>query len=81
MVGMDERDLRLRTLTYSLFVDLGRAPTSSEVADAARLTPEEVLAGWRQLHDQHALVLEPGDGGDPDGESVLGCPYLLPSPG
>jgi hypothetical protein len=59
MVGMDERDLRLRTVTYSLFVDLGRAPTSSEVADASRLTPEEVLAGWRQLHDQHALVLNP----------------------
>ena len=59
MVGMDERDLRLRTVTYSLFVDLGRAPTSSDVADADRLTPEEVLAGWRQLHDQHALVLNP----------------------
>ena len=59
MVGMDERELRLRTLTYSLFVDLGRAPTSSEVADAARLTSEEVLAGWRQLHDRHALVLNP----------------------
>ena len=60
MVGMDERELQLRTLTYSLFVDLGRAPTSSEVADAARLTSEEVLAVWRQLHDQHALVLNPG---------------------
>jgi hypothetical protein len=59
MVGMDERELRLRTLTYSLFVDLGRAPMSSEVADAAGLTSEEVLAGWRHLHDQHALVLNP----------------------
>jgi hypothetical protein len=56
---MDERDLRLRALTYSLFVELGRAPTSREVADSEGLAPEDVLAGWLRLHEQHALVLNP----------------------
>ena len=56
---MDEQDFRLRTLTYSLFVELGRAPTSSEVAVAGGRTPQDVLASWRRLHDQHALVLNP----------------------
>ncbi len=54
---MDERDLRLRTLTYSLFVDLGRAPTADEVAENGESAAEEVLLGWRRLHEQHALVL------------------------
>jgi alkylmercury lyase-like protein len=56
---VDEQDFRLRTLTYGLFVELGRAPTSSEVADAGGLASEGVLAGWRRLHEQHALVLNP----------------------
>jgi hypothetical protein len=56
---VDEQDFQLRTLTYGLFAELGRAPTSSEVADAGDLMPEEVLAGWRRLHEQHALVLNP----------------------
>ncbi len=54
---MDERDFGLRTLTYRLFVDLGRAPTASEVAESGALRVDEVLSGWRRLHAQHALVL------------------------
>ena len=54
---MDERDFRLRTLTYRLFIDLGRAPTANEVAEAGALPVDEVLSGWRRLHAQHALVL------------------------
>jgi hypothetical protein len=54
---MDERDLELRTLTYSMFVELGRAPTAAEVAEAAGVAIDEGLSGWRRLHDQHALVL------------------------
>jgi hypothetical protein len=50
---MDARDLDLRNLTYRRFVELGRAPTLEELG--AR---EEVLASWRRLHDQHALVLD-----------------------
>jgi Alkylmercury lyase len=54
---VDEHDLALRRLTYGLFVDLARAPTASEVAGATGSTTSDVLAGWRRLHDQHALVL------------------------
>jgi hypothetical protein len=53
-------DLELRNLTYSLFVDLGRAPTVEEAARAAGSTIAEVEAGWRRLHEAHALVLSPG---------------------
>jgi len=56
---VDELDLRLRSVTYSLFVELGRAPTATEVAGTAGLTGEAVLAGWQRLHGQHALVLNP----------------------
>jgi hypothetical protein len=56
---LDHRDVELRTLTYRLFVELGRAPTAEEVAGAAGLTIAEVQASWRRLHDSHALVLDP----------------------
>jgi hypothetical protein len=44
--------LDLRNRTYSAFVELGRAPVASELGDEA-----EVRAGWRRLHEGHALVL------------------------
>ena len=50
-------DLGLRRLTYRLLVDLGRAPTATEVAAASAWTVDDVLAAWRRLHEQHALVL------------------------
>ena len=51
---MDDAYIGLRRRTYAVFVDQGRAPAASE------LGPErEVLAGWRRLHDAHALVLNP----------------------
>jgi hypothetical protein len=56
---MNDRDLELRRLTYRLFADGGRAPTPGEVASAAGSTSDDVEAGWRRLHDQHALVLNP----------------------
>ena len=52
---MDTHDRELRNATYRRFVELGRAPTAAEVGPAA-----EVLAGWRRLHDQRALVLNAG---------------------
>jgi len=52
-------DLELRNLTYSLFGGLGRAPTVEEAARAAGSTVAEVEAGWRRLHEAHALVLSP----------------------
>ena len=54
---VDERDFALRNVTYTLFVELGRAPTGDEVGRAAGLTLADVHAGWRRLHDAHALVL------------------------
>jgi hypothetical protein len=51
-------DLELRNLTYGLFVKLGRAPTAAEAADAADTTADDVRAGWRRLHEAHALVLD-----------------------
>ena len=56
---MDDRDLALRRLTYALFADRGRAPTAGEVAAEYGSTTGDVEAGWRRLHDAHALVLEP----------------------
>ena len=56
---MDERDLELRRLTYRLFGDRGRAPTVGEVASASGSTTDAVEAGWRRLHEEHALVLDP----------------------
>jgi Alkylmercury lyase len=49
-----EQDLDLRNRTYAAFVELGRAPVASELGPA-----EEVVAGWRRLHEAHALVLNP----------------------
>jgi hypothetical protein len=51
------RDLELRNVTYGLFVELGRAPTAEEVATGASTSLDEAKAGWRRLHDSHALVL------------------------
>ena len=54
---MDERLLELRNATYRLFVELGRAPAAAEVAEARAVPEADVESGWRQLHEQHALVL------------------------
>jgi hypothetical protein len=51
---VDERDLDLRNRTYAAFVELGRAPVASELGPA-----NEIAAGWRRLHEAHALVLDP----------------------
>ena len=57
---MDQPDIDLRNATYRRFVELGRAPTAGEVAETVGLAAEEVAAGWRRLHDAHALVLDEG---------------------
>lgn len=59
---MESADLELRNRTYGLFVHLGRAPTSDEVAEDLDRSREDVRAGWRSLHEEHALVLEPSTG-------------------
>ena len=54
---MDAGDLELRNLTYAKVVELGRVPAVAEAAAAAGSEPGEVVAGWRRMHDQNALVL------------------------
>jgi hypothetical protein len=49
-----DADLELRRRTYAFFVEHGRAPAAAELGE-----PEEVAAGWRRLHDAHAVVLNP----------------------
>ena len=49
---MDETDLELRRRTYAFIVEHGRAPVAAELG-----AEEEVVAGWRRLHEEHALVL------------------------
>ena len=54
---MTPDDLALRNETYRLFVASGRAPTAEGVATALGRPIDDVLAGWRRLHEGHALVL------------------------
>ena len=56
---MDASDLMLRNVTYDLFAECGRAPSAEEVAGAAAVPVAAVRAGWRRLHEAHALVLSP----------------------
>ncbi len=57
---MDVADVRLRNVTYQMFVESGRAPTADAVASVVRATAADVVAGWARLHDAHALVLQTG---------------------
>lgn len=52
-------DLALRNETYRQIVVLGRVPSASEVGTAIGRSEAEVRAGWRLLHEAHALVLDP----------------------
>ena len=51
---MNDADLELRRRTYAFFVEHGRAPAAAELG-----APDEVLGGWRRLHEEHAVVLNP----------------------
>ena len=51
---MEESDLELRRRTYAFFVEYGRAPVAAELG-----AHDEVVAGWRRLHAEHAVVLNP----------------------
>jgi hypothetical protein len=56
---VEARDIALRNATYGLFVGRGHAPSADEVAGREGTTVDEVIAGWRRLHDAHAIVLDP----------------------
>ena len=57
---MDEEDIALRNLTYRLFVQEGRAPMVEDVSRSIGWGADAVKEGWRRLHNEHALVLQPG---------------------
>jgi hypothetical protein len=72
---MDERDVHVRNLTYSAFVELGRAPMLEEIAATAGLSPAETAVTWRNLHEAHALVL------DEEGDLLMANPFsAIPTP-
>jgi Alkylmercury lyase len=50
---VEEADLELRRRTYAFLVEHGRAPAAAELGD-----PDDVLAGWRRLDAEHAVVLD-----------------------
>ncbi len=56
--AVDQPDLDLRNLTYRRFIDLGRAPTATEIATERQQSVDAVRAGWRRLHEAHAVVLD-----------------------
>ena len=66
---MDQRDVDVRNATYRRFVDLGRAPTSSEMAAWLGFDLDDLRGAWRRLHDAHALVL------DDEGELRMANPF------
>ncbi len=47
-------DVGLRNRTYAFFVEHGRAPRAEELGE-----PDDVVGGWRDLHEAHAVVLNP----------------------
>ena len=51
---VNESDLELRRRTYAFFVEHGRAPSPAELGDR-----DDVVGGWRRLHAEHAVVLNP----------------------
>jgi hypothetical protein len=67
---MDARDLAVRNATYRRFVELGRAPSAGEIAEAVGVDGAAVRASWRRLHDAHALVLA-----DDAGEIKMANPF------
>jgi alkylmercury lyase-like protein len=72
---VDARDLRLRNATYGLVRRLGRPPLLAEIAAEAAMPEAGVAAGWRRLHDAHALVLRD------DGELRMAAPFsAVPTP-
>ena len=56
---MNEDDLVLRNLTYAVFVELGRAPTPTEIAAIADRDRAGVIAAWERLHAEHAIAPAP----------------------
>jgi hypothetical protein len=59
---MDDKQLlwQVRAFIYSRFAETTRPPTLEEAARHFDLNMEEAATLYRELHDRHALFLEPG---------------------
>jgi DNA-binding transcriptional MocR family regulator len=51
-------EVRLRI--YHFFIETGRAPSASEIATELGLSTASVEAAYRQMGEEHVLVLHPG---------------------
>ena len=51
-------EIRLRI--YHFFIEKGRAPNASEIATELGLSTASVEAAYRQMGEEHVLVLRPG---------------------
>lgn len=66
-MSVESEDLRLAV--YNEFIQTGRAPTHTALAESLSAEPEQIRAGLRALHNQHHLVL------DAAGRIVMAHPF------
>lgn len=60
--GVAAFDARVRLFIYRHFVDQGRAPSLTEVAERFELATHHITASFERLADGKALVLQPESG-------------------
>ena len=76
-------DDEVRVAIYRFFVEQGRAPVATEIAEGLTLSPFQVEEAFRRLHENHVVVLAPGTPyiwmANPF--SALPTPYLVRSAG
>jgi len=54
-------DTAVKMNLYETIVRTTQAPTSADVAESLRASPEEVAAAFERLHKKRLLVPEPGN--------------------
>jgi hypothetical protein len=68
-------DIELRQAIYSRIMTKGEFPTSEQIAHAAHISQQEVLAGFARLADAHMLALQK------NGEILMAMPFsAVPTP-
>jgi Alkylmercury lyase len=71
----DDFKNRVRLRLYQMFLDLGRCPSSLEVAGSLQCSVSDVVAAFQELAAAHMLVLQPG------GEVLMANPLsAVPTP-
>ena len=71
----DDFKNRVRVRLYRMFLELGRCPSSAEVAGSLQCAPADVATAFQALAADHMLVLQPG------GEVLMANPLsAVPTP-